>query len=195
MHRVIQVLLALMAFASSAVWADLPSLRLSEAAARLSAAPHLLFMRHEQTVAGVGDPPGFRLDDCATQRNLSQAGRDRAERAGERMRQAGIVVGLVRSSRWCRGQDTARLAFGRVEVWTPVNSFFAGQGDEAAQSRAVREFASNWTDTRHAMLVTHQVNISALLGVYTQQGEVVAARWHEGALRPLFRFHPVDSPQ
>jgi hypothetical protein len=111
------------------------------------------------------------------------------------MRQAGIVVGLVRSSRWCRGQDTARLAFGRVEVWAPVNSFFAGQGDEAAQSRAVREFASNWTDTRHAMLVTHQVNISALLGVYTQQGEVVAARWHEGALRPMFRFHPVDSPQ
>jgi phosphohistidine phosphatase SixA len=175
--------------------AEPSSVRVSEAAARLSAEPHLLFMRHEQTVAGVGDPPGFKLDDCATQRNLSQAGRARAEQAGERMRQAGIVLGVVRSSRWCRAQDTARLAFGRVEVWASISSFFAGQGDEAAQSRAVREFASNWTDTRHAMLVTHQVNISALLGVYPQQGEVVAALWRDGALRAQFRFHPVDSPQ
>lgn len=39
---------------------------------------YVVLLRHAQTVAGTGDPPGFQLDDCATQRNLSKVGKEQA---------------------------------------------------------------------------------------------------------------------
>lgn len=35
----------------------------------------VVLIRHAVTVPGSGDPPGMRLDDCRTQRNLSAEGR------------------------------------------------------------------------------------------------------------------------
>jgi hypothetical protein len=81
-------------------------------------------MRHARA-PGVGDPPGFRLEDCATQRNLSAEGRDQARRIGEAFRAQGVAVARVLSSRWCRALDTARLAFGTVEPFPPLDSFFS----------------------------------------------------------------------
>jgi phosphohistidine phosphatase SixA len=74
----------------------------------------VVVMRHAVTTPGVGDPPGFRLGDCPTQRNLTDAGRDDARRVGAAFRSRGIPVGRVLSSRWCRCLETAQLAFGRV---------------------------------------------------------------------------------
>jgi len=72
----------------------------------------VVLMRHAVTTPGVGDPSGFRLDDCATQRNLTDAGRDDARRVGAAFRTRGAPVGRVLSSPWCRCLETARLAFG-----------------------------------------------------------------------------------
>jgi hypothetical protein len=77
--------------------------------ALVKAGGHALIMRHAQTVSGVGDPPGFRLDDCATQRNLSEAGRAQARAWSERLRAAGLASAPVLSSQWCRCLDTGRL--------------------------------------------------------------------------------------
>lgn len=60
---------------------------------------HMIVMRHARA-PGVGDPPGFRLGDCATQRNLSPAGREQAARIGTRLRAAGLTRTKVYSSRW-----------------------------------------------------------------------------------------------
>jgi broad specificity phosphatase PhoE len=76
------------------------------------------------TDPGAGDPPGMRLDDCATQRNLSAEGRAHARRIGEAFRKMQIPVGRVLSSPWCRCVETAKLAFGGAEVSEPLSNLF-----------------------------------------------------------------------
>ena len=97
----------------------------------------MLLIRHAATHPGIGDPPGFRLAVCSTQRNLSDRGKREAHALGEAFRRRGIPLGPVLSSRWCRCLDTARLAFGRVEQAPMLDSMFR---DSAAEARAkVRE--------------------------------------------------------
>lgn len=134
-------------------------------------------MRHAQA-PGVGDPAAVNLDDCATQRNLSEEGRRQARRLGEALRAAGVKDTDVRSSRWCRCVETARLlGVGTVQVAPYLNSFFAGRGDDQASSRALRAAILQKLDSRRpTLLVTHQVNIAAVTGVYPEEGEVVFVR-------------------
>ncbi|GAA4402456.1 histidine phosphatase family protein [Quisquiliibacterium transsilvanicum] len=165
-------------------------LELDGAAARLRTGGWVLMMRHAQTEPGIGDPPGFRLDRCATQRNLSEAGRRQARAAGEALRAAGIVPSLVRSSAWCRCRETAELAFGQYEPWPPLDSFFEDRAREPAQTAQVLAFARELRAPANAVLVTHQVNVVAALGVSPAQGEIVAGRWEDGGMRAMFVFRP-----
>lgn len=131
---------------------------------------------------GTGDPPGFRLEDCATQRNLSAEGREQARGIGEQFRAWGIPVVRVLSSRWCRSLDTARLAFGsQVEPFPPLDSFFSERKGREAQTRAVRELVEGWRSDGVLALVTHQVNITALTGIFPAEGEAVVLRPRAGA--------------
>src|SRR3954447_24416768 len=84
----------------------------------------VLLMRHASTEGGAGDPPGFDLEDCSTQRNLSEAGRAESRDAGERLRKMGVAIAQVYTSPWCRCRETAQIAFGRAEDWAPLGSFF-----------------------------------------------------------------------
>lgn len=130
-------------------------------------------IRHTSTEPGIGDPPGFRLGDCSTQRNLSAAGREEAIRIGAAFRDRGVPVERVLSSRWCRCLETARLAFGTVEPWAPLDSFFDDRSRQAEQTRRVRLLAGERPDSGNLILVTHQVNITSLTGVAPVQGEMI----------------------
>lgn len=148
---------------------------------RLARAGGCVFlMRHGATEAGLGDPPGFRLDDCRTQRNLSEAGRAASRQLGLRFRDEGVRLSAVYSSAWCRCLDTARLAFDphypAHQIWPALNSFFQGQGDAAAQTRAVLQRVATLHPPDNWMLVTHQVNITALTGAFPAMGEVFLTR-------------------
>lgn len=134
---------------------------------------HTLLLRHAATEPGIGDPPSFRLDDCATQRNLSLAGRAQARAIGKSLEARGMRAGAVLSSRWCRCLETARIAFGRVEPWSPADSFFDDRADEPARTRAVRERIAGWRGPGTLVIVTHQVNIAAVTGVSPLMGEGV----------------------
>lgn len=133
----------------------------------------VVVVRHASTEPGLGDPPGFRLGDCATQRNLSEAGRDESRRLGAAFRARGVPVGRVLSSRWCRCLETARLAFGRAEAWPPLDSFFDDPGRAPEQTAAVRRLVAGWREAGTLVLVTHQVNVAALTGISPAQGELV----------------------
>lgn len=78
----------------------------------LKSGGQVVLIRHTITTPGAGDPPGMRLDDCASQRNLTDAGRRHARRTGEEWRARKIPVERVLSSPWCRCLETARLAHG-----------------------------------------------------------------------------------
>ena len=140
----------------------------------------IVLMRHAQTEPGVGDPPGFQLNACHTQRNLSDAGRNQARRVAAAFAAAGVVPGEVRSSAWCRCIDTAQLAFGKAVVWPAINSTFQGQGDAAKARADILAAARAWRGPGPLVLVTHQVNITDLTGEFTAMGEMLAVR-HEGA--------------
>ncbi len=152
----------------------------------------VFLLRHSRTVSGIGDPPGFRLDQCSTQRNLDDAGREQSRRIGAWFRERRIELHEIRSSAWCRCRDTATLAFGRYEVWPALNSFFAERdpSQEAAQRREVFEQMAKLPANRNAMLVTHQFNISSLVGVSVSMGEGVIARPAGGRLEVVSRFQP-----
>jgi broad specificity phosphatase PhoE len=138
---------------------------------RLKAGGHVLVMRHA-TAPGTFDPPGFRVQDCATQRNLDDAGREEARRIGAASRGRDIPIGRVLSSRWCRCLETARLAFGRVEAWPALDSL-AG-GDDQTHTREVRAFVSKRFTGPNIVLVTHQFNIRALTGLPSiESGETI----------------------
>ena len=123
------------------------------------------------TEPGLGDPPGFVIGQCQTQRNLSEAGRQASRKLGEWMRAKLIKPAAVRSSQWCRCQDTARLAFGEFEDWSALNSTFDGQGDPAAQQQALRERLLAMPAGRMEVWITHQVIMTGLTGAYPGLGE------------------------
>ena len=175
-----------------AVAAEPPAVSLAEAARRLEAGGYVLMMRHAQTEPGLGDPAGYRLDDCATQRNLSVEGRAQAGAAGRALRAAGVRLAEVRSSAWCRCRDTARLAFGEHAVWPALNSFFDDRAAGPARTEAVAALARELRPPRNVMLVTHQVNITAASGIYPQVGEIVALAWRGGRMTPEIRFKAED---
>jgi len=135
----------------------------------------VVLMRHAQTVAGIGDPPGFRLGECSTQRNLSDVGREQAQRVGQAFAREGIRVDEVRSSAWCRCTETADLAFGRHTVWAPVNSFFRDSGGPEQTQTVLRDVAKLQAP-RNLVLVTHQVNISSLTDQFPAMGEIFITR-------------------
>ena len=141
--------------------------------ALLKGGGQVVLMRHASTDPATGDPPGFRLDDCATQRNLSAAGREEARQIGAAFRARDIPLGRVLSSRWCRCLETARLAFGSVEPWPILDSFFRDRNREAQQTQAVRALAGDRLQAGNLMLVTHGFNIQALIGILPAPGEMI----------------------
>lgn len=134
-----------------------------------------IVMRHA-IAPGLGDPPGFRLDDCSTQRNLDVAGRAQARRAGAAIRAAGVRVDLVLTSRWCRARETADLlGFTPVEPEPALDSFFADRSTGPRQTAALLARLAALRG-KTAVLVTHQVNITALTGIVPASGEMLVIR-------------------
>jgi len=163
---------------------------------RLQSGGHVLLIRHAATDPGIGDPPGFRLAACATQRNLSAEGKRDAAAIGAAFRARGIPLGPVLSSRWCRCLDTARLAFGRVEEAPMLDSIFNdSEAAGRARTREVLARTSAWRQVGakdNLVLVTHDVNIRALVDESVAQGEIVVAQPLDGRLQVVGRL-PVST--
>jgi broad specificity phosphatase PhoE len=150
--------------------ADLPPGQLWE---RLRAGGVAVLVRHA-AAPGNYDPPGFRLDDCATQRNLSEEGRAQAQRLGAEVRRRGIEIAEVRSSRWCRARETAALAFGRYEPWPELDSFVGHDRSELPRRTArIREAIAAWKGPGVLVLVSHHFVISDVVGRALREGDMI----------------------
>lgn len=134
----------------------------------------IAIMRHALAPGG-GDPAGHTIGDCTTQRNLSAAGRNQARAIGAALRARSITFDRVYTSQWCRTRDTALLLdLGTPEDAPALNSFFGARSRATAQTRDLRALLAQTHPP--AMLVTHQVNITALTGTSTQSGEIIVVR-------------------
>jgi broad specificity phosphatase PhoE len=162
-----RVLAVLAALACSSVQASEPLWAL------LKGGGQVVLIRHTVTTPGVGDPPGFRLDDCSTQRNLTEEGRSHAKRIGEAFRAHAIPVERVLSSPWCRCVETAKLAFGKSEPSEALGNLFGRPENRTQQVEQMKALAGARPKNGNVVLVSHGSTIGALTGVSPDTGEMV----------------------
>jgi phosphohistidine phosphatase SixA len=164
--------------AQAQVQAQAPSDTAQRIEQALRAGGVVLAARHA-LAPGNFDPPGFKLGDCSTQRNLSDEGRAQARRLGEWVQARGLTPAQVRSSPWCRCEETARLAFGTVQTWTALGSprGFSDSQNQAHQRelrQALRALAER--QAPFEVWVTHNFVFSALVGSSAASGEGLVLR-------------------
>lgn len=158
--------------------------------AALRAGGHVALMRHADA-PGVGDPPGYRLEDCATQRLLNDTGRERAAAVGDRLRAERAVVSRVLSSPWCRCIETAeQLAAGPVGVAPAFSNAFVLSDQRDELTAAGRAVIADWRGPGTLLVVTHGENIAALTGTGAASGEIVVVAPEDGAV--IGRIAPPD---
>jgi broad specificity phosphatase PhoE len=161
----------------------------------LRAGGHVALVRHGATPGGAGDPPGFRLDDCATQRNLTNKGRAEARRLGEQFRNEDVSVGKLMSWEWCRCQDTAALMdLGPVELSATFNNAFTLHECIGELTAGARAIVAGWTEPGTLVVVTHGANILPLTGVMPAEGGMVIVKPDPGSaakLRTLGHIPPL----
>ena len=156
----------------------------------LKSGNHFVLIRHALAPGG-GDPANFTVDDCSTQRNLSDEGRAQAVAIGELFRANGIASARVLSSQWCRCLETARLmSLGEVEEFSTLNSFFQAYGREGLQTQQLNSWLSKQDLSVPTVLVTHQVNITALTNVFPSSGEIILVKRTKAGAFELARRYP-----
>ena len=136
----------------------------------------LIFIRHAYAPGG-GDPDNFDINDCSTQRNLSDSGREQSKKIGNFFRENKIPISLVISSEWCRCKETAHIAFENYETKNFLNSFFSEKfaKNKKTQIKNLKKYVNNWNSDKNLVLVTHYVLISEVLNYAPSSGEIVIA--------------------
>lgn len=157
-----------------------------------------LLMRHTQTTPGVGDPPGWQLADCASQRNLADTGIAHAQRIGRWFAEHKLRPTQVRHSPWCRTRETARLAFGSSSEWPALANIFEDRSGADAQAAEVRAFVGSLQRGELVVLVSHGSMIAHVTGVSLAPGEAVVVRRDAapsaGAAAPLLVLGRLQLP-
>ena len=135
---------------------------------------YVVYLRHAATDRSREDDPAVDLDDCATQRNLSEAGREQAHAIGDGFRALVIPIGRVAASEYCRTRETAELAFGAFED-EPDLTGFPEESDPTYEERVRRTkelLAAVPPDGENTILVAHIKNLEESAGRSIEEGEL-----------------------
>lgn len=134
----------------------------------------LIFIRHA-VAPGNGDPDNFDLKNCSTQRNLDEKGIRQSEKIGLFFKINKIKIDKVISSEWCRCKDTAKIAFGKFETYSALNSFYDERfaSNEFKQIEDLKNYIKNWNSEKNLILITHFVVISSMLNIGSSSGEII----------------------
>ena len=135
----------------------------------------IILIRHALAPGG-GDPEGFKLKDCSTQRNLNQAGINQSKRIGNLFKRNNIPIDKVLSSQWCRCKDTATYAFKNYKEFSALNSTFQSFNDEKnkKQLQELKKFVRNWSGNGgNLVLITHYIIITSVTDAVPRSGEIV----------------------
>ncbi|MDP1869897.1 MAG: histidine phosphatase family protein [Bradyrhizobium sp.] len=179
MRRIRSVILAILL--GLGALADVAGASEAEAWSALRAGGHVVLMRHADAPGGFGDPAGFKVEDCATQRNLSARGREDARKIGARLRSEAIAFERILASPWCRCIDTATLlAMGPVKTEATFGNVVVLRDQRDSLTSGARAVIDQWTGSGNLLVVTHGANIQALTGIQPASGEIVVVRGGSG---------------
>ena len=134
-------------------------------------------IRHSLAPGG-GDPPGFKINDCKTQRNLNRTGINQSKKIGKLFKKNKVPVDQVLSSQWWRWKDTAKYAFGNFKEFAALNSTFQSpyNKNEGKQLKELYEFIKKWDGKgKNLVLITHYSIITAVTNAVPSSGEIVIA--------------------
>ena len=137
----------------------------------------IILIRHSLAPGG-GDPAGFKVDDCKTQRNLNRKGINQSKKIGKLFKKNKVPVDQVLSSQWCRCKDTAKFAFGEYKEFTALNSTFQSPFDknEVKQLKDLYSYVKKWNGNgKNLVLITHYSIITAVTNAVPSSGEIVVA--------------------
>ena len=170
--KFIKFLLIIFITINSPVKADLKQNLINE----LKQGGKLIFIRHAYAPGG-GDPNNFDVNDCNTQRNLSDLGRKQANKIGSFFKNNNISTNKIYSSEWCRCKETASIAFNKFETKNFLNSFFSSKyaQNKDSQMKQLKKFIKNWDGKKNIVFVTHYVVISESLNYASSSGEIVVS--------------------
>ena len=135
----------------------------------------IILIRHSLAPGG-GDPAGFKIDDCKTQRNLSKKGINQSKKIGKLFKKNQIKIDQVLSSQWCRCKDTAKFAFNNYKEFSALNSTFQPPYDENAKKQIMelKDYIQKWNGNgKNLVLITHYVIITAITDVVPRSGEII----------------------
>jgi phosphohistidine phosphatase SixA len=165
----------------------------SELSELLKKPDHVLLMRHA-IAPGIGDPAGYKLQDCKTQRNLDTTGRAQAQKTGQWMKSQGVSDAIVFTSAWCRCKETAEnLAFSMPVLEPSLNSFFDDMRQGPQSNLNLQKFIVNQLKIKGEkalILVTHHVNIAAFTGENIGSGDMVLAKVNSAGKIISFKIYP-----
>ena len=144
---------------------------------KLQSGGNIVFIRHA-LAPGTGDPDNIDLNDCSTQRNLSESGVSQSIRIGEFFRENNIPIDIVLSSEWCRCKDTAKYAFGNYKSFYGLNSFYDEKFYQFREKQILdlKKFINNWKSEKNLILVTHYVVIFEMLNFAASSGELMITK-------------------
>ncbi len=170
--KILKFLLIIFITISSAVKADSNQILINE----LQKGGKLIFIRHAYAPGG-GDPDNFDINDCKTQRNLSDSGRVQSKKIGNFFKKNKISIGKVYSSEWCRCKETASIAFKEYETKNFLNSFFSEKFANNRKKQIIDfdKFISTLDKDQNLVFVTHYVVISEILNYSPSSGEIVVS--------------------
>jgi len=162
----------------------------------LKRSDHVLLMRHA-LAPGVGDPAGYKLDDCKTQRNLDSQGRAQAQKTGQWLKAQGVQDALVFTSAWCRCKETAdKLGLSVPVQEISLNSFFDDMRQGPQSNVRLQKFIAAQLKSKGdkaLILVTHHVNIAELMGENVGSGDMVLVKVNSQGQRISHKVFPSPS--
>ena len=162
----------------------------------LKRSDHVLLMRHA-LAPGVGDPAGYKLDDCKTQRNLDSQGRAQAQKTGQWLKAQGVQDALVFTSAWCRCKETAdKLGLSVPVQEISLNSFFDDMRQGPQSNVRLQKFIAAQLKSKGdkaLILVTHHVNIAELMGENVGSGDMVLVKVNSQGQRIAHKVYPSPS--
>ena len=168
--RVINIILIIFFSLTNEIRAEITDKILNE----LQNGGNIIFIRHAYAPGG-GDPENFDINDCSTQRNLNDNGRNQSKKIGNLFKRNEVPVDKVISSEWCRCKETASIAFNEFKTKNFLNSFYSPKfaKNKKKQIKNLKNYINNWNGNKNLVLVTHYVVISEALDYASRSGEIV----------------------
>lgn len=151
----------------------------------------VLYLRHCLTRLDQQDQQPFVANDCNTQRNLSDEGRQQASAIGAAFRKLKIPVGRILASPYCRAVDTAQLAFGAPTVTADLHfAVGLGKAERQAKGEALRKLLEEAPPARsNTVIVAHTANLEEAVGYWPKpEGTAFLFRIENGVLRAIGRI-------